>query len=535
MKFIIDFKNDATEEQISTYLQSLNCTSVQEFNLTDKTYLVECQTPIVFDANIHEHVINDDDHRIQLLSTTVIFDQTWGTNTLAGPTVTISTTDNKDWWKNYVIKQPKFDEPSYSIDRKGDGYVVYMMDSGCELSHPEFTGRPVSNLFTFNGDWTDKAGHGTGLTSVITGNTCGISDATVKVVRIFDKDQPTKQSDMIYALDAIYQDFVSNQYRNAVINCSWTIDKNTFIESKFQILIEMGLIVIAAAGNNGTPIQDVTPASMDTVITIGSFNSDLAPCDFSNYSDSMISVTNAPTNHGELDGWAPGENIYAAGLNGSYGFVAGTSISCAIQSAVTAYNLTTYELSSGKNVTHTEFVAQSSLSRKGILDLSDPKYSTSKNQISTLHDEVATGVATYTPFAKARSGTYYPTRICDPRLYKRIEIYGELPSNTSITTTALFTGLAHDVSEPEIKDIPVKLVNNDDQEFEFMFKVVTLPSTWNDAVDTLDDPELNLMLQFSCFERACADPNCFNNCGGAQCDGYQDKFCISDIRCECNF
>ena len=535
MKFIIDFKNHLTDQEITNYISSINGSVIQTFQLTEKTYVVDCPVAPTFDSLIHDHIINDDEHNIKLLSSTIIFDQTWGTSQLNGPIVTISTTDNKDWWKNYVVKQPKFDQSSYSIERKGTGYVVYVMDSGCELTHPEFAGRPVENLFTFNDNWTDKVGHGTGIISVITGNTCGISNATVKVVRIFDKDQPTKQSDMINAMDAIYQDFVSNNYQNAVINCSWTIDKNTFIESKFQILINMGLIVIAAAGNNGTPIQDVTPASMDTVITMGSFNTDLEPCDFSNYSNSMISVTNAPTNHGELDGWAPGENIYVAGLQGSYGLVAGTSISAGIQSAVTAYNLTTYALDVPKNVTHTQFVAESSLSRKGILDLSDPKYSTSKNKIATMHDEASEPDSTYTPGTRAYSGTNYTTRICDPRMYKKLDILGDLPNGMSITNTGLVSGTAPNITQIEKIVVPMKLYNNDDQEFDFGFQIINLPSDWVIGVDGADDPDLNLLLQFSCFSRDCADPQCFNDCGGAQCFGFQDKTCISDVRCECNF
>lgn len=535
MKFIIDFKNHLTDQEITNYISSINGSVIQTFQLTEKTYVVDCPVAPTFDSLIHDHIINDDEHNIKLLSSTIIFDQTWGTSQLNGSTVTISTTDNKDWWKNYVVKQPKFDQPSYSIDRKGTGYVVYVMDSGCELTHPEFAGRPVENLFTFNDNWTDKVGHGTGIASVITGNTCGISDATVKVVRIFDRDQPTKQSDMINAMDAIYQDFVSNNYQNAVINCSWTIDKNTFIESKFQILINMGLIVIAAAGNNGTPIQDVTPASMDTVVTIGSFNTDLEPCDFSNYTDSITSVTNAPTNHGELDGWAPGENIYVAGLGGLYGQMAGTSISAGIQSAVTAYNLTTYSLDVPKNVTHTQYVAESSLSRKGILDLSDPKYLSSKNKISTLHDEVAISQATYTSVAQANSGTNYTTRICDPRLYKKLDVIGNLPNYVTITDTSLVSGMVPQVSEPEVIDVPMKLTDNENNEFNFIFKIINSPSDWELGVDTFDDPELNLLLQGGCFERGCADPFCQNNCGGALCFSYPEKACPSDVGCECNF
>lgn len=538
MKFIIDFKNDLTETEISDYLQSINCTSFRNFNLANKTYLVECPVEPTINADIHDHIINDDEHAIKLLSTTIVdFDQTWGTTQLDGPVVTISTTDNHDWWKNYVLKHPKFDEPSYQIERKGTGYVVYVMDSGCDLTHPEFVDRPVINLFSFNNDFTDTSGHGTALASVITGNTCGISNATVKVVKIFDKTQPTKQSDMINALDSIYQDFIANNYVNAVINCSWTISKNTFLESKLQILHEMGLVIVAAAGNSGVPIENVTPASMPMAVTVGSYNSDLRPCDFSNYSNSMISVTNNITNYGELDGWAPGEDIYAAILSNQYGNIAGTSVSAAIQSAVITYNLTTYSLTATL-VPHNQYVSQVSFSRYGILDLSDSKYNNSKNAITTLHSEVQRmSDDVYTSASLAVSGTNFATRICDPRAYKRVEIYGDLPSGTQVYDNGMFGGKSTEVDSVEVISVPMKLINNVDMEFPFVFKIVTTPSTW-DIGDGTNDPELDILLQSgSCILRECNDGGCFNNCGGAQCIPYQDKSCPALVyeRCECNF
>lgn len=538
MKFIIDFKNHLTEAEISQYLQSINCTHIHNFQLTEKTYLVDCPVEPILDSNIHDHIINDDENKIKLLSTTIInFDQTWGTNQIDGPVVTISTINTNDWWKNYVLKDPKFDEQSYQVQRKGTGYVVYLMDSGCDLNHPEFLNRPISNLFSFNGDFTDKAGHGTALASVITGNTCGISNATVKVVRIFDPTQPTKQSDMINALDAIYNDFIQNQYENAVINCSWTISKNTFIESKLQILHEMGLVIVAAAGNSGIPIENVTPASMLESVTVGSFNSDLKPCDFSDYSNSIISVTNNETNHGLLDGWAPGQDIYAAGLNNTYGLVAGTSISAAIQSAVITYNLSTYDLSVSNNMPHNSYVSKVSFSRYGILDLSDPKYKGSKNAISTVHTEVPI-VTTYTSASLAISETYYNTRICDPRIYKTIEIYGNLPEGTKVYDNGMFKGgPAKTVTSVEVISIPMKLINNEDIEFPFIFKIVTAPNNW-DVNDGTNDPELDIQLQASCFGRECQEGlGCFDNCGGAGCSPFYDKSCPAPdyTRCECNF
>lgn len=522
MKYIIDFKNNLTPEEVDSHLKSLNCTSVQKLDLSNKTYIVECLAAPTMDTNIHDHIISDDDNPIRLLGTTIInFDPKWGTNDLSGITVNISTSDKKDWWKNYVVEDPQFDKPEYQIERKGTNYVVYLMDSGCDLTHPEFTGRPVSNLFTFNGDYTDKSGHGTALASVITGKTCGISNATVKVVRIFDQDQPTKQSEMLAALNAIYNDYVSNKYTTAVVNCSWTINKNTFIESKLQILNDMGLVIVAAAGNSGIPIENVTPASMDTAVTVGSFNEDLEPCNFSNYSNSSISVTANTTNTGALDGWAPGIDIWTALPGNNYGYVGGTSISAAIHSAVVTYNMTTYDpyLAESVGKTHSTYTSTVSFYRRNMLDLRDPKYANSKNLITTARPEAKLPTMKYHTMSLAKYGDYHAIWIADPRQWKRLEVYSDLPSGLTINDLGMFTGKSPNVLTATVVKVPMKLVSLDDTEFPFEFSIVSVPTNWT-YDDGTDDPDLNIQLKVGFCAGgpgACIDDP--NICAGLTCTG----------------
>lgn len=551
MKFIIDFKDHVQPEHIETHVNALGGNILKTFNLSNKTYLVECPAEPVFDPAIHEHIINDDTSTIELLSTIVVSDQTWATKSLNGPVVEISTSDKKDWWKNYVVMHPEFDEPTYKIDRRGKDYTVYVLDSGCEISHPEFLNRPVINLFTFNNDFSDINGHGTAIASVITGVTCGITEATVKSVKIFDSRQQTKQSDLLNALDAIHKDFVDNQMSFAIINCSWAISKNLFIESKLQNLINMGCVVVAAAGNNGVPIEDVTPASMDSATTLGSYNSDLEPSDFSNYTSSSISVSSGTSNHGAVDGWAPGEEIYTACLNNTYGFVSGTSIAAAIHSAVSVYNLTVIGLEYRGEVSKNTFIQTQSLNRFNILDLSDPKYVNSKNQVTTLKDflDERPAAMKFAMVSKAKSGTTHNLRIFDPRTTKTLEILKDLPNGFKVTNIGVFMGLAPFVQLPTLETIPMKLVDVNDEIYEFDFEIINVPDTWNTETDTTGDEYLDMSL--SSFATFCSgndcellEGGCADNCAtvfGTICFFVEDKFTCGGppagqtyYRCSCN-
>ena len=96
--------------------------------------------------------------------------------------------DEKNWWKIASMYSPKFDQETMEIPIRGEGVRVYVVDSGIEATHPEFDGRTIVNLYSFTGDFTDTAGHGTAMASLISGKTCGLTDATICVVKIFDHE-----------------------------------------------------------------------------------------------------------------------------------------------------------------------------------------------------------------------------------------------------------------------------------------------------------------------------------------------------------
>jgi len=312
-QYIIDFVNSATEDDINQYLSECGATVLKTFSAFEKVVLVECASePLAND--IVEHIKDDGHHtnHIKLLTTVPIQFPSLPEEGAK----TIVTDDQKDWWKVYSGSVVDLDSPSFQLPLSGAGATVYMMDSGIMADHPEFEGADIEFLYSLNDDFVDRKGHGTGLSSLIVGKTCGITNAKLKVVKIFDKDVPTRLSDFLSALDAIYTDFSQvNTY--GIINCSWEIERNEYVESKLRTLWLSGVQIVVAAGNTSTEIGNVTPAAMAEALVVGAYNASLTPCNFSDYTGAQaISVTGGTVNGGKLSGWAPGENIYVATLDG---------------------------------------------------------------------------------------------------------------------------------------------------------------------------------------------------------------------------
>lgn len=389
MKFIIDLADNLTSEEVDALVASSGWTVLKKFEQLGNIILVESAQEIAVGGNI-ESVVRDDSQPIQLLSQ---YDLTQPAENL-----TFSTSAQNDWWKSYTFNDIDHQQATIDVPRFGGNAIIYVVDSGIKSDHAEFTGRTITNLFSFNGDFTDTNGHGTALASVMVGNQCGITDAHVKSVKIFQSGVPTYQSDMLAAFDAIIADASQNAGKLMVANLSWNIARNSYIESKIAILIAQGVRVVAASGNDGSEITDVTPAAMASVMTIGAYSEDFLPCDFTNYTSSAVSITQGATNGGALDGWAPGINIRAATLDGNLAMVAGTSIAAAIHTAVLAYNSTVCTYENGNlgymmdDASSISLATAMALSRNGLLTL-DGVYASSVNKVSTAFSQQSDYVA----------------------------------------------------------------------------------------------------------------------------------------------
>jgi hypothetical protein len=106
------------------------------------------------------------------------------------------------------------------------------------------------------------------------------------------------------------------------------------LDAKVQGLLDLGITVICAAGNDGIDIADISPAGMVDVLTVAAMDKYDIPCGFNNISPSDAGVT---TGHGqELDLFAPGEAVVVANYTGGYLMISGTSFSAPLVAGVAA-------------------------------------------------------------------------------------------------------------------------------------------------------------------------------------------------------
>lgn len=434
MRFIVDFLPNTTDQFISDYFSTNDCTVVSELSRLGQTYLVDA--PAYPSTEGVENVIPDDPNGIKLLSSTKTF--------------SVDETDN--WWKVAVIDGVDYDAETTSIVRAAQGHRVYLLDSGIDIEHSEFSGKDISLLHSKTGEFSDTTGHGTALASIIVGETCGITEASLKVVKLFEKDQPTTIGEVLVALNAVAEDFSLEPARPAVLNLSWAIDKNLYVESKLATLMDMGVVVICAAGNNGIPIQNVTPASMASAITVGSFGPSLIPSNFTNYTgQSDTSYTEGSTNYGVgLDIFAPGESIRVAIPGGGFGHSAGTSVAAAVMSAVSILNIAIinpeYEF---RGYDLTLAMLRSHFMSNGFLTLPSP-YDVSPNAIPkvriTEYDPSLEEPRTAKALATYKAGKQFSLRLFDAPFFTGATIL-ESPFDGCVIDGNYLKGISPDIQD----------------------------------------------------------------------------------------
>jgi len=254
---------------------------------------------------------------------------------------------------------------AWSPSQNGSGSTVYLLDTGIQSSHAEFASATISNLHnaTSATGFVDSDGHGTAIGSLIVGANVGTSpNATLKNVKLFNNSNGSiTVGEVVDALDAILDDHNANTPSTAKTVCMpFTVTKNQLIDQKLSELQENNLILVAAAGNQGSEVDDYSPGGLDTIITVGAVNSDLSATSWTNLPLSTDTGNTNPmvqthTAGAKLDIWAPGVDISVADSanNTNYVNVTGTSASAGLVAGVTSHYIQKYPSHSALEVKST--------------------------------------------------------------------------------------------------------------------------------------------------------------------------------------
>jgi major intracellular serine protease len=224
-------------------------------------------------------------------------------------------------WNIQMVNAPSFWEKS-----KGNGRVVAVIDTGCQIDHPEFEGRIINprNMVgsSKSADVTDKIGHGTHVCGIIAGKSTGV--APQARIMPFKVDTPSGFLDNL-AIHNSFKEIIkwnetcTESDRVVAVNCSFG---SSFYDAIMAYYIRMltaeGVVVCVAAGNSGDGNPETHecfsyPAFIYEVVTVSSIAKDGKIAFYSNSFDG-------------IDLAAPGTDIYSAWPGNTYKTISGTSM-----------------------------------------------------------------------------------------------------------------------------------------------------------------------------------------------------------------
>lgn len=230
-------------------------------------------------------------------------------------------------WENETAYQiADYNVPSSWLESQGEGVVVAVIDSGCDVNHIDLIGNllPGKNFLNHIYDpegiqMVDDNGHGTFVTGIVCAKHNGIGThgvapkAAVRPYKVLDQFGAGSYKNIIAGMHRAIEDNVD------VINLSlYMPDDVPQMREVVRLAYSRNIPVVCAAGNFGrdqTGGDVVFPAVYPETIAVGAIDIEQQKADFSN-----IGVN--------LDFVAPGVSIRSTFPGNEYRTSSGTSFSC---------------------------------------------------------------------------------------------------------------------------------------------------------------------------------------------------------------
>ncbi|MFC6285943.1 S8 family serine peptidase [Nocardioides sp. GCM10027113] len=210
-----------------------------------------------------------------------------------------ATQNNATWGIDRVDQRDLPLSGTYTYNATGSGVKAYIIDTGVLGSHQEFSGRMAAGYTAINDGrgTTDCNGHGTHVAGTVAGTTYGVAkSATVIPVRVLDCSGSGTNSGVIAGMD-----WVAGQPATSprVANMSLGGSADSATDAAVDRMVNAGVTVVVAAGNDNKDACTASPARAAAAITVASSTSTDARSSFSNWGSCV-------------DLFAPGSSITSA-------------------------------------------------------------------------------------------------------------------------------------------------------------------------------------------------------------------------------
>lgn len=188
--------------------------------------------------------------------------------------VTESLTNYRLGYMSWGVKKMGLDKLQKKLEASGKELPevrVAVIDTGLNTSNKYLQGRYTEDGYNFvknNTNIFDDNNHGTMVSGIIADGTT--SNVKILPIKANNQDGSGKMEDVKKAI------YYAIEHNADVINMSLSAeDKNhsmTILDDAIDAALAKGIVVVAAAGNQGGNVADRYPANKDSILTIGSIN-----------------------------------------------------------------------------------------------------------------------------------------------------------------------------------------------------------------------------------------------------------------------
>ncbi|KAJ3203219.1 subtilisin-like serine protease [Dinochytrium kinnereticum] len=229
---------------------------------------------------------------------------------------TLATQSNPPSWGLKRISTASLPLPStYTYpDVAGSGIQVYIVDTGIDVSHPNFEGRAVwAGNYAGDGQNSDGNGHGTHVAGTVGSALYGVAKSvTLHAVKVLDASGSGTNSGVIAGVNFVAGKGASGKV-NGVANMSLGGGVSTALDSAVSAAIANGIAFAVAAGNEASNACNVSPARVPTALTVAASDSTDKLASFSNFGSCVDII-------------APGVSITSTWLSKGTNTISGTSM-----------------------------------------------------------------------------------------------------------------------------------------------------------------------------------------------------------------
>lgn len=198
----------------------------------------------------------------------------------------------------------------FDTDATGAGVTIYVLDTGVDVTHPEFGGRASQPVNTIDAIPGDCDGHGTVVAGIAGSRDHGVAPgARIVSVKVLDCAGAGTLSSLLGGIDWVAR----NATGPSVAVMSWSYAPSASLDAAVAGLIRRGVLVTASAGNTGTDDCAMAPRSVPGVLVVANSTED---------------DTREPTSStGDcVDLYAPGTGIVSTAAGGGTASWTGTSM-----------------------------------------------------------------------------------------------------------------------------------------------------------------------------------------------------------------